>query len=96
MASTSTFAQVIIDADYLDTYNKEHETDFELYPAHLVSFKNDGKLIVDAQTKSAQTDITIQTDGTLKEDKTYALPIALTHVSSDITIKMRKLVIVSI
>lgn len=27
MASTSTFAQVIIDADYLDTYNKEHETD---------------------------------------------------------------------
>ena len=70
MASTSTFAQVIIDADYLDTYNKEHETDFELYPAHLVSFKNDGKLIVDAQTKSAQTDITIQTDGTVKEDKT--------------------------
>ena len=90
MASTSTFAQVIIDADYLDTYNKEHETDFELYPAHLVSFKNDGKLIVDAQTKSAQTDITIQTDGTLKEDKTYALPIALTHVSSDITIKDEK------
>lgn len=90
MASTSTSAQVIIDADYLDTYNKEHETDFELYPAHLVSFKNDGKLIVDAQTKSVQTDITIQADGTLKEDKTYALPIALTHVSSDITIKDEK------
>ena len=55
-----------------------------------------GRAYVDAQTKSAQTDITIQTDGTLKEDKTYALPIALTHVSSDITIKDEKLVIVSI
>ena len=54
MASTSTSAQVIIDADYLDTYNKEHETDFELYPAHLVSFKNDGKLIVDAHSDFCQ------------------------------------------
>ena len=87
---STTSAQVIIDANYLDTYNKEHETDFELYPEHLVSFKNDGMLTVDVQTKSARTDITIQADGTLKEDKTYALPIALTHTSSDITIKDEK------
>ena len=45
MASTSTFAQVIIDADYLDTYNKEHETDFELYPAHLVLLRMTGSLL---------------------------------------------------
>ena len=71
MTSTSTSAQVIIDADYLDTYNKEHETDFELYPVHLVSFKNDGKLIVDAQTKSAQTDITIQAE---KDTELWVIP----------------------
>lgn len=47
-------------------------------------------LTVDVQTKSARTDITIQADGTLKEDKTYALPIVLTHTSSDITIKDEK------
>lgn len=85
-ANTTTSAKVTIDAVYLDAYNKEHGTDFELYPANLVSFENEGVLTVNAQTKSAQTGMTIQAGDALQENKTYALPIAITNQSSDIII----------
>ena len=46
--NTATSAKVKIDAAYLETYNKAHNTDFELYPQDLVTFANEGVLTVNA------------------------------------------------
>lgn len=85
--NTATSAKVIIDAAYLETYNKEHETDFELYPQDLVTFANAGVLTVNANTKSAEVGMTIQAGENLLADKTYAIPLVISDQSSDITVK---------
>lgn len=85
--NTATSAKVKIDAAYLETYNKAHNTDFALYPENLVTFANEGVLTVNANTKSAEVSMTIQAGESLKEDKTYAIPVAISDQSSDITIK---------
>lgn len=83
----STSAKVNIDAAWLDTYNKEHETDFELYPQDLVTFANNGILTVKTNTKSAEITMTIRAGEGMQEDKAYAIPVAISNQSSDITIK---------
>lgn len=85
--NTATSAKVKIDAAYLETYNKEHETDFELYPQDLVTFANEGVLAVNANAKFAEVGMTIQAGENLQEDKTYAIPLAISDQSNDITIK---------
>lgn len=85
--NTVTSAKVKIDAAYLATYNKEHETDFELYPQDLVTFANAGVLTVNANTKSAEVGMTIQAGENLLEDKTYAIPLVISEQSNDITLK---------
>lgn len=85
--NTTTSAKVKIDAAYLETYNKEHETNFELYPQDLVTFANAGVLAVNANTKSAEVSMTIQAGDNLLEDKTYAIPLVISEKSSDITVK---------
>lgn len=85
--STTTSAKLEIDADYLKTYNELHETDFELYPDNLVTFANDGILSVNMGSRSAEIDMTITAGENLDEDKTYAIPVAITDPSSDITVK---------
>lgn len=85
--NTATSAKVKIDAAYLETYNKEHETDFELYPQDLVTFANEGVLAIDANAKSAEVGMTIQAGENLQEDKTYAIPLAISDQSNDITVK---------
>ena len=74
-------------AAYLETYNKAHNTDFALYPQDLVTFANEGILTVNANTKSAEVEMTIRAGEGLQEDKTYAIPVAISDQSSDITIK---------
>ena len=85
--NTATSAKVKIDAAYLETYNKAHNTDFTLYPQDLVTFANEGVLTVSANTKSAEVEMTIRAGEGLQEDKTYAIPVAISDQSSDITIK---------
>ena len=85
--NTATSAKVKIDAAYLETYNKAHNTDFELYPQDLVTFANEGVLTVNANAKSAEVDMTIRAGEGLQDDKTYAIPVAISDQSSDITIK---------
>lgn len=84
--SSTTSAKVKIDASYLDSYNKLHATDFELYPENLVAFDNEGKLTVNAATKSAEVNMTIQASTELQEDKTYAIPVAISEPSSDLVV----------
>ena len=71
----------------METYNKAHNTDFTLYPQDLVTFANEGVLTVSANTKSAEVEMTIRAGEGLQEDKTYAIPVAISDQSSDITIK---------
>lgn len=85
--NTTTSAKVRIDAAYLDTYNKVHNTDFALYPQDLVTFANEGALTVNANTKSAEVDMTIRAGEGIQEDKTYVIPVVISEQSSDITIK---------
>ena len=83
----NTSAKVKIDAAYLDTYNKEHNTDFELYPQDLITFADEGVLTVNANAKFAEVNMTIQAGDALQEDKTYAIPVVISQQSSDITFK---------
>ncbi len=85
--NTATSAKVKIDAAYLETYNKAHNTDFALYPQDLVTFAYESILTVNANTKSAEVEMTIRAGEGLQEDKTYAIPVAISDQSSDITIK---------
>lgn len=84
---SGTSAKVKIDAAYLQTYNKEHETDFELYPENLVTFANEGVLTVNAAARSAEVDMTIHAGEEVQADKTYAIPLVIADQSSDITLK---------
>ena len=85
--NTTTSAKVKIDAAYLEAYNEAHNTAFTLYPADLVSFANEGVLMVNSATKSAEVAMTIQAGKGLEEDKTYAIPVAISDQSNDIIIK---------
>lgn len=81
-----TSAKAVIDADYLQKYNEEHETDFELYPQELVSFDNDGIFTFDAAAKTGEVGLTIKGGTEVLEGKTYAVPVAITEPSADLTI----------
>lgn len=87
IVGTTTSAKVKIDAAYLETYNKIHDTDFALYPQDLVIFANEGTLTINANTKSAEVGMTIYADKSLQEDKTYAIPVTISGQGNDITIK---------
>lgn len=71
---TETSARVKIDAAYLAAYNKVHGTEFELYPENLISFANEGKLVVNAAAKSAEVNMAIQAGEALQEDKNLCHP----------------------
>ena len=88
--TATTTAKATIDPDYLKVYNKEHNTDFELYPQELVSFGNEGMLVANVNTKSADVEMTIQAGSELVEDKTYAIPVTITNQSQDITVGNEK------
>lgn len=88
-ATTATSAKVSVDAAYLETYNQEHGTDFQLYPQELVTFDNDG-IIKFTEEKSGEVGMTIQGGETVLEGQTYAIPVAITEPSSDFKIQNDK------
>lgn len=85
--NTATSAKVKIDAAYLADYNTAHNTDFALYPQDLVAFAHEGVLMVNANAKSAEVAMTIRAGEGLQGGKTYAIPVAISDQSSDITVK---------
>lgn len=85
-AKASTTAQVQIDAKYLDEYNLEHETEFELFPATSVTLANDGKVALAEGSKFGEIGLTISGSTALKADKTYAIPLTITSASDDVTL----------
>lgn len=84
-ATSTTSAKVVIDADYLKTYNEDHQTDFELYPQELVSFADGGILKFVSGAKTAEVGMTISGGTEVLEGKTYAIPVAISEPSEDIS-----------
>ena len=88
-AAVSTSAKVVIDEAYLQTYNTLHNTSFELLPAEVVTFGNDGimQLADQKQGKKMNVELKIEVNNQLEPGKTYALPLAIADNSSDVVIK---------
>ena len=67
--------KVEYDAAYLDAYNQEHGTSFQLYPQDKFSIQNGGQIVVAPdESRSYSLDITLQPFDT-KEEATYLLPL---------------------
>ena len=65
------------DADYLETYNAEHQTSFALYPESKVTLQNNGKVVMAPdETVSYELGLTLQPFDD-QEEATYVLPIKL-------------------
>ena len=86
-SSAETSAKIVIDESYLENYNQEHNTDFEMLPASAVIFANDGTLNSGNCGRSLEVEMTIKISDDLEAGKTYALPLSITEPTSDLTIK---------
>ncbi|NDV79301.1 DUF1735 domain-containing protein [Dysgonomonas sp. 511] len=86
LPTAGTKARVAFDAEYLTAYNLKYGTDFEIYPQDDVIFDNDGTFAINSNVKSAEVGITINASDNMEDGKTYAIPLAISEYSSDITI----------
>lgn len=69
-------ATASFDGDYLTAYNAAHGTDYQLYPASLVTFANGGAFTVDAADNlKATATMTVQPSTELSAGVTYAIPV---------------------
>lgn len=79
--------EVKIDPAYLEVYNKEHDTEFPLFPADLIALERNGMLLLAPdETRSAGVGITLIDDDRLMADKTYAVPLTATSRTEGITL----------
>lgn len=84
-------ATVAFDAAYLEIYNAEHGTSYELYPAENVMITGDGVVTIPAGAyESAEVGVTIAAAASLDADKTYLVPISIvsatgTEIKDDAT-----------
>ncbi len=84
-AVSTTSGTLKIDADYLAAYNEAHQTDFKLYPQELVKFAEEGKITFVPGTKNAELGVSIAGGAEVLEGETYALPVAITETSDDLS-----------
>lgn len=74
-----------IDESLLSEYNKEHETDFQIFPPSLVSFRNGNvAMIKEGKQSSEPMQITLASDAGLKRGKTYILPVRVEPASKGV------------
>lgn len=79
--------KVAVDENYAATYNKLHETDFELFPTANVALAYDGKFVLapdDQATPAVPVKLTAF-DG-MEEDKTYIVPLTVTSSTEGVTL----------
>lgn len=76
-------ATMKLDPALVDTYNAEHNTNFAMLPAELVSFEEDGAvLIAPGDIKSVPVTVTVKPGINLAQGKTYIVPVT-TDVLTD-------------
>lgn len=82
-----TSMKIAVDEAYLDTYNKEHGTDYVLLPSELVSLDNGGVIQASIEEGMPSLEVKLAVGDRLEAGKTYVLPLAIMENSSDVTIK---------
>lgn len=66
------------DGDYLTTYNADNGTAYQLYPAELVTFANEGVFTVSAEDASKATaTMTVSPSSELEAGVIYAIPVVV-------------------
>lgn len=66
------------DGDYLTTYNADNGTAYQLYPAELVTFANEGAFTVNAEDASKATvTMTVSPSSELAAGVIYAIPVVV-------------------
>ncbi|WP_300797233.1 DUF1735 domain-containing protein [uncultured Alistipes sp.] len=66
------------DGDYLTTYNADNGTAYQLYPAELVTFANEGAFTVNAEDASKATvTMTVSPSSELEAGVIYAIPVVV-------------------
>ena len=81
--------KVEFDAAYLDTFNAEHGTSFELYPQDKLTIQNEGKIVVAPnQKKSYKLKLAIESLGITeyKADATYVIPLKATTQTEGVNV----------
>lgn len=76
-------AVVSYDGDYLQTYNLEHGTEYELFPESAVEIENEGRMLLAPDDKhSAALGVILHAFDGFSPDKEYLLPLTV-HVETE-------------
>lgn len=86
LPTASSGAKIKFDAEYLVAYNLKNGTDFEIFPQDNVTFDNNGSFAINNNAKSAEVGMTVKASDNMQEGKTYAIPLAISDYSNDITV----------
>ena len=79
--------KIEMDPAYLETYNAEHGTEFELFPAANVAIDREGKLLLAPdEIRSVGVGVTLAAGSELQEGTTYLLPLKATSATEGITL----------
>lgn len=75
------------DADYAQTYNALHQTDYPLYPQELVTIEDDGHIVLAPDEKTSyELGLSISFSDQLENDRTYILPVKATSATEGVNI----------
>lgn len=75
------------DADYAQTYNALHQTDYPLYPQELVEIEDNGRLVLAPDEKTSyELGIDISYSDRLEDDRTYILPVKASSETEGVSI----------
>lgn len=78
-------ARLTVDASYAKSYNQQHETDFEVFPADLVTIEEQGAvLLAPGKLRSEPIAVSLKSGDALVQGRTYLLPIAISPTDGDI------------
>ena len=79
--------KIEMDPADLETYNAEHGTEFELFPAANVAIDREGKLLLAPdEIRSVGVGVTLAAGSELQEGTTYLLPLKATSSTEGITL----------
>lgn len=79
--------KIEMDPAYLEIYNAEHGTEFELFPAADVAIDREGKLLLAPdEIRSVGVGVTLAAGSELQEGTTYLLPLKATSSTEGITL----------
>lgn len=79
--------KIAVDESYAATYNAEHGTDFEVFPAANVSIAYDGTFVLAPDEKnSPSVEVKFTAFNGMTEDKTYIIPLTVTTTTEGVNL----------